>query len=508
MDQLGLAAGFMLKALPLALILFVAFPRIQGSLWGMRRSMQAFSGFSESISPGTVTSLVRNNDVTFRVEFENQIPGPEHLYWRGLVFWRFDGRAWHRGDGSVNLRLPFSGKNSVAYTITLEPHNQHWLFALDLPYEFEPNAVMLSDYTLFSRWTVRERFQYRLKSYTNYNTGPIRPWEAAALQSSRHKNLAAVALAHRWRAESADPLLIVNTALEYLRTNDFSYTLNPPPLGEDSIDDFLFRTRRGYCEHYASAFAFLMRASGIPARLVAGYLGGELNPYGQYLIVRQSDAHVWVELWLPGRGWVRIDPTLAVAPQRVEQGLAAALPPQERSLLGSLSALGPLTKYWINLRFGWDAINTQWNRWVLGYSTNRQKTLLAKFGIMAGTRKGLAAAIVLAAAVMGLISLFYFLNIAGKTAPKQDSVQKAYLTFCAKLARVGLVRKPSQGPKDYASMVTALRPDLKTGVLDIINLYIRLRYGGSETRDAGERLKTMVKNFKPGNGSHPKKTSL
>ena len=318
-----------------------------------------------------------------------------------------------------------------------------------------------------------------------------------ALKIPPNKNPQAIALAREWRAASANPVQYVNTALNYFRNNDFGYTLNPPPLGEESIDDFLFRTRKGYCGHYASAFTFLMRAAGIPARMVAGYLGGELNPYGEYLIVRQSDAHVWVEVWLSGKGWVRTDPTLAVAPQRVEQGLAAALPAEEWSILSSFGALGPFAKHWINIRLGWDAINNQWNKWVLGYSNTRQKKLLAKFGISAGTRKGLASAIILGTAVMSLITLGYLLSLSKKAAPKQDAVQKAYLTFCAKLARIGLARKPSQGPLDYASMVVALRRDLKTSVLDIVKLYIRLRYGRGGDRDDRRRLKILVKQFDP-----------
>jgi transglutaminase-like putative cysteine protease len=495
--QLGLSARLLLKAMPLALILFLIFPRIQGSLWGMHRPTQAFSGFSDHLAPGTVTRLVRNNDTAFRVEFDGQIPGPEQLYWRGLVFWHFDGSAWYRSDNSVNISLPLKGKKSVAYTITLEPHNQHWLFALDLPYEFKSNAIMLSDHTLISRWTVRQRIQYRLKSYTAYTTGPIRQWEAAALQLPHNANPAAIALARRWRTEFANPVRIMDAALNYLHNNDFSYTLNPPPLSENSIDDFLFRTRKGFCEHYASAFTFLMRAAGIPARMVAGYLGGELNPFGKYLVVRQSDAHVWVEVYLPGRGWVRTDPTLAVAPQRVEQGMAAVLPPEERSTLDSFSALGPLAKYWTNLRFAWDVVNMKWNRWVLGYSTTRQKSLFAKIGIKAGTRKGLAAAVVLATAAMGFISLFYFFSLSKKAAAEQDAVQKSYLAFCAKLTRRGFARKPSQGPLDYAWMVTAARRDLKTSVLDIVNLYIRLRYGRGGNKDDRKRLKAMVRRFDP-----------
>ncbi|MBT8365828.1 MAG: DUF3488 and transglutaminase-like domain-containing protein, partial [Deltaproteobacteria bacterium] len=276
--KLVLSAKLMLKALPLTLILFVVFPRIQGSLWGMRSATQAFSGFSDSLAPGNVTNLVRNNAIAFRVKFDNQIPDSERLYWRGLVFWRFDGRAWQLSDNTVNIALPIQGHSSTEYTITLEPHNHRWLFALDLPYESGPNIIRLSDQTLLSRWKVRRRLQYRLKSYTSYTTGPLWEWESVALQIPPNKNPQTIALAREWRAASANPVQYVNTALNYFRNNDFGYTLNPPPLGEESIDDFLFRIRKGYCGHYASAFTYLMRAAGIPARMVAGYLGGELNP--------------------------------------------------------------------------------------------------------------------------------------------------------------------------------------------------------------------------------------
>ncbi len=496
--KLGLSAGLMLKALPLALILFIVFPRIQGSLWGIHIATEAQSGFSDRLAPGNVTRLIRNNAIAFRVKFDGRIPEPEHLYWRGLVFWQFDGRAWHHRNDSENIALPIRGHRSTAYTITLEPHNRRWLFALDLPYESGPNTIMLSDQTLVSRWKVRRRLQYRLKSYTSYTTGPLRDSESAALQLPRNKNPEAIALARKWRRTSASPAQYINTALNYFRSGEFSYSLNPPPLGEESIDDFLFRTRKGYCEHYASAFTYLMRAAGIPARMVAGYLGGELNPYGEYLIVRQSDAHAWVEVWLSGQGWVRTDPTLAVAPQRAAQGPAASLAPDERSILRPLGALGPLANYWIKLRLGWDAFNNQWNKWILGYSSARQKTLLAKFGIRADTRDGLITAIILATAAMMIIALCYFLRISKKAVARQDAVQKAYLAFCAKLARAGLARKPSQGPLDYSAMVVALRRDLKASVLEIIDLYIRLRYARRNgNRDDRKRLKILVKHFSP-----------
>jgi hypothetical protein len=304
-----------------------------------------------------------------------------------------------------------------------------------------------------------------------------------------------LALARKWRQVSATAGDLVNSALNYFRTHEFSYTLNPPALGEESIDDFLFRTRKGYCEHYASAFAFLMRGAGIPTRIVAGYLGGELNPYGQYLIVRQSDAHVWTEVWLPGKGWVRVDPTLAVAPELVEQGLAAALPLEERSSLDALNVLGSYARYWTHIRLGWDLVNNQWNQWVIGYSNSKQASLFAKLGIPSRTRTGLAVAIMMAIGAICLIALCYFFGFARRASAKPDSVQQSYLKFCAKLSRVGLHRKSFQGPRDYAGMVLVLRRDLTPGVTEIIDLYVELRYGrGGQPGDA-KRLKQLVNRF-------------
>jgi transglutaminase-like putative cysteine protease len=495
--NLGLSATLMLKALPLTLILFVVFPRIHGSLWGMRSPATARSGFSDRLTPGSVTHLVRNNDIAFRVEFDGRIPEPDRLYWRGLVFWFFDGQSWQHSRNSLYFYTPLKGENSVAYTITLEPHNQLWLFALDLPYKFGSEALFLSDHTLSSHWIVRQRIQYRVESYLTYNTGQLRKWESAALQIPWGTNPQAVALARKWRAESSSVAGVVKAALRYFQSNDFKYSLNPPPLGDGFVDDFLFKTRKGYCEHYASAFAFLMRAAGVPARIVAGYLGGELNPYGKYLIVRQSDAHVWVEVWLPGKGWVRIDPTLSVAPARVEQGAAAALPPEERSTLKVFTGSGPLAKYWPKLALGWDAINNQWYKWVLGYSNNTQKTLFNKIGIKAGTWAGLAKAFILGIGLIGGLTLIYFFRYIGKAPEKMNAVQHAYLKFCGKLDRIGLARTPSQGPLDFTKMVIAVRKDLETSILDIVNLYISLRYAGNANMDDLKRLKVLVRQFSP-----------
>ena len=496
--SLGLSATLMLKALPFTLILFIVFPRMHGSLWGMRSPATAQSGFSDRLMPGSVTHLVRNNAIAFRAEFDGRIPEPNRLYWRGLVLWIFDGQSWHYIKNSLYVQPPLKGKDPMGYTITLEPHNQRWLFALDLPYKFEAITLMLSDYTLTSRWVIRQRIQYRAASYLAYNTGQLLRLESAALQIPWNTNPRAAALARSWRERATSSAGVVQTALRYFKNNDFSYSLNPPLLGVDAIDDFLFNTRKGYCEHYASAFAFLMRAAGIPARIVAGYLGGELNPYGDYLIVRQSDAHVWVEVWLPGRGWMRIDPTLSVAPTRGAQGAAAALPAEERSDLRSFYGDGPLATVRQKLELGWDAINNQWNKWVLGYSNYSQRSLFARIGLKTGTWTGRAQIIIGGSVLMGALFLLFFLRVKIRRPSGQtDTIQHLYLKFCRKLDRIGVGRRPSQGPLDYAETAIAFRNDLKTSILDIVRLYISLRYAGNASKDDVRRLKVLVRQFRP-----------
>ena len=495
-NQLRLSARIMLQALPLMIVLFIFFPRMQGGLWGVRSPADAVSGFADRLVPGAVSNLVRSNEIAFRVEFTGPIPEPQQLYWRGIIFWDFDGQAWHQRRYS-GLALPLDGDKEVAYTVTIEPHGRRWLFALDLPYESTPGTFIKPDHTLVWWRRVKQRIRYGAGSLTNYNTGLLWKWELAALNIPPAINPKTVELVQTWLATATEPENVIRAAMNFFRENKFRYTLNPPLLGQNSIDQFLFRTRRGYCEHFATAFAFMMRAANIPARVVGGYLGGELNPYGNYLIVRQSHAHAWVEVWLVEKGWVRIDPTAAVAPERVLQGVTAALPPEERLVIRRFERFGLSIPYWNHVRLGWDALNTQWNDWVLGYTHTRQKALMAKVGIRTGTLMGLAKLLFVGAGLMGLFGLFYIYRALKTSRSSNDAAQRIYLVFCAKLARIGLTRRPAQGPRDYAKAISASRPDLSIKVNLIFDLYIRLRYGrGGDATDLNQ-FKVLVKNFDP-----------
>jgi hypothetical protein len=336
-------------------------------------------------------------------------------------------------------------------------------------------------------------------SNTTYRTGALQAWERYSLKLPARGNPEARALAQKWSATEDDPEIIVQKALALFRANAFYYTLNAPMLDVDIVDDFLFQSRRGYCEHYASAFVFLMRAADIPARIIGGYLGGEVNPYGNYILVKQSDAHAWAEVWLAQKGWVRVDPTSAVAPERVEQGVSAALPPDERLTIRGFSDLdfGPLTPYVKQIGLGWDMINSRWNGWVLGYSYLRQQALFSKFGLPQGSLRGPVAATFGTAALVCLASLGFFIWMHRRIPRKSDPVLAAYMLFCDRLSRAGLPRPPGQGPLDYARRVVSVRPDMAETVQRITGLYVFIRYAEKGDEKTVKAFTAAVNRFHP-----------
>ncbi len=505
-SHLRLSGVIMAQALPLTIILFLLFPRIQGSLWGVPRDSQATSGFSDTLSPGRISRMVQSDEIAFHARFQEEVPLRRQLYWRGIVFYDFNGRDWQ-----WRLRAPvdmddLSGTDPATYAIGLEPHQDRWLFALDLPAEAPDIARLFPDYTLMRRGKVRRKIHYRLTSLMTYNTGPVHLRDReAALALPEGGNPRSRALARRWAEEAEGPQEIVDAALRMIREEQFVYTLSPPPLGEDVIDGFLFDTRRGYCEHYASSFAFLMRAAGVPARVVGGYQGGTRNRYGNYIIVRQSDAHAWVEVWLEGEGWVRTDPTAAVAPNRIEQGVAAALSPGEAPDFLSGGRFRDAVPLWQAIGDGWDAVNIQWDMWFAGYAFEQQRSLLQKIGIDLRSWKGSVGALLAAMALIALVALGFGLRLFRKPSAAEDPVREIYDRFCRKLARVGLSRLSHQGPTAYAEAIGARRPDLEASIRDITERYVRLRYGAGEVDETVlERFRQQVRRFQPDRRSEPR----
>ncbi len=494
-EKLHLAGTLLIQAVPLMVVLFLLFPRVQGPLWGLPQdAYSGITGLSDTMSPGSLSELTLSDAVAFRVKFDAPAPKASTLYWRGPVLWRFNGRTWYVRRYTVSKPPELQALDKpLRYTVTLEPHNRNWLFALDMPGTLPPQAGITQDFQILSNAPVRNRMRYEMSSYLKYHTGVDEdPAELRrALQFPRNSNPRAMELAQSWRRSASDDMSIINRALNLFRKDNFYYTTQPPLLGEHPVDEFLFDTKHGFCEHYASSFAFLMRAAGIPARIVTGYQGGEFNAIDDYFIVRQADAHAWVEVWLKQRGWVRIDPTAAVSPLRVEAGIAAALPATD-----PLPLLVRQDYPWLRqVRFVWDAMANDWNQWVLGYTQQRQAQFMTRLGMSEATWQNMAIALLVA-------SGFIMLGLAGmilwrlRTAPR-DPVQMAYHKFCGKLAKDGLARRPAEGPQDYALRLAQAKPQQAEPIRSISELYIALRYGTLADKIAVKRLRQLVSEFEP-----------
>ncbi len=478
---LRLASLMLLQAVPFMLLLFVLFPRVQGPLWGL--PIDAFSGLtglSDSMAPGSISQLSLSDAIAFRAKFSGEFaakPPPQaSLYWRGPVLSQFDGRTWKIGRNTIGNSLPYPLRGSpVEYAVTLEPHYKPWLFALELPATIPAEGFIASDYQLLSKTPVRARLRYEMRSSPGIVAGvdetPAILREA--LQLPPLSNPRARALAEAWRAElGADDNAIMQRMLDYYRRQIFIYTLSPPLLGEHSVDEFLFDSKRGFCEHFSAGFVFMMRAAGIPSRVVTGYQGGELNPVDGTLVVRQSDAHAWAEIWLRGRGWLRVDPTAAIAPTRIEMNLAVALPAGEaRPLLAR-----PAFVWLLQMRYRWDALANVWNQWVLGYNPQRQRDLLASLGMRSPDWQQMTAVLT---GLCGVL-LLGFTAWALRQRQRLDPALAAWNRLSKMLARRGLARRPWEGPYDYAERISAALPaersPLAAEVHALADIYARLRY--------------------------------
>ena len=494
--SLRMGGRLVLHALPLMVVLFLLFPRVPGPLWGLPTDAGAArSGLSDEMSPGEIQSLIESDEVAFRVRFSGAVPPSDEMYWRGPVLAHFDGRRWETGYRQPSTATAELGDPAYDYEITLEPQRRPWLLALDLPSRdsLPQDATLNADYQLVAGAEVKERRLYHLSSHPHYRLQTDLPdaLRGAFLQLPRGSNPRTRALAQQWRAQGLDDRAIVKAALDMFRGKDFYYTLRPPVLGRNSVDEFLFDTHRGFCEHYSSSFTVLMRAAGIPARVVTGYQGGSRNNYGDYYLVRQSDAHAWSEVWLAGQGWVRVDPTAAVSPQRIEKGIGAAL-----EGTGDLPAyLDPSRRSYqlrAMLQAQWDWANAEWNRWVLGYGPDLQQEILGRFGLSDWSDMILAltAAISLVLGVLGL-------SLMRQLLPRReaDPVQQLWRKACKRLARAGFSQRPDEGPLDFAGRVTAGRPDLATAMERVCALYLRLRYlqtpDAAAQRELGEAVAAL-----------------
>ena len=490
--HLRLAATMMCQALPVMLLLFLLFPRIPGPLWGMPEDdARGVTGLSDEMTPGMISQLSQSDAVAFRVEFDGEPPAPSQRYWRGPVLPDYDGRTWRRPDSMSSVPPPMEAlAGEINYTVTLEPHNRDWIFTLDLPVAVSEAVRLGSEYELSRTRPVRERLRYQASSALHYRLDPAMsvydPEPYRYLPDDAHPRTRD--LAQRWIEETEDKDAFIDRSLRQFREEPFVYTLAPPLMQDDPVDQFLFDERRGFCENYASAFAVLMRAAGIPARVVTGYLGGEINPTGNYMIVRQSDAHAWVEIWREDQGWLRVDPTAWVAPDRIELGLADALADPE-----GLPAMARRDAHWTReLALRWDAVNAYWDRWVLAYGPSLQQRLMERFGL--GNFNQLLAA--LAGGLLASVALLAIIILWGRPARPEDPAARLWRRLVHRLDRAGIPPRPSEGPRDYARRVMRERPDIAARMQSALDSYLRLRYARRARRDDLATLRASIASMK------------
>lgn len=481
-------------SIPFTIILFVGFPRYRGGFFGFTDTNKGFTGFSDRLSPGTVTNLIASKKTAFRVEFDAKIPRLEDLYFRGIVFYRFDGSNWHRGLPVQENSKRIRGEKKSSYHIILEPHNEKWLFSLDYPRHAPNKSRLLADFSIKTKERITSKIRYSLSSVMSKNIDSDPILLNRSLQLPKTRNPRTTRLANFFKKESKSNEEIVKKAFSYFKDNDFKYSKRPPRLDKkDSIDQFIFETKRGYCEHYASSFAFILRAAGIPTRIVGGYLGGQRNPMGDYLIVRQKDAHAWVEVWLDKQGWFRIDPTAAVAPERINRGADQIFDSEKEKRVRAINDESLLRSSIKKALLAWDAVNFYWNNWIMGYSKSQQKKFLKKLGIENYTTKKLLIYTLGLTSILALLMMIpFFRKIKRKN---KDLMEVYYEKFLSKLSKQSVIKKQSTGPRSFAIDAIRSLPDKENEILEISKIYIDAKYAGHQNQESLLKMKEKVRSF-------------
>ena len=493
-QRLGLLGRMLALAIPLSAVMFLAVPRVDGPLWGTApEGAQARTGLSDSMQPGTIASLALSGEPVFTVRFSTPLPPQDQLYWRGVVLGDYDGATWTRrgagrrapaGDSRIDIALQGQPSN---YEITLQASGQRRIFALDVPRSIErlPGNpyVVSSALEVLTAQAITSTVRYRASSQPRYRLqaglswSQQQPWLALPAGS----NPRSVAWARALRGSGAQALApadAIAAVLDQFRRAPFRYTLQPPLLGKHGVDDFLFITQAGFCEHYAGSFVVLMRAMGIPARVITGYQGGARNGADGSLTVRQSDAHAWSEVWLAGRGWVRVDPTSAVAPLRTERNLDAALPPAPspltawRALAGLDGGASGAIAAW---RQQWQQAEQAWSSWVLDTTPQQQRAMLDRLKNVPATT------LALACAVLALLSAVAGGLVCWRQARQGDPLDALYAQFCRQQARRGYSRAPHEGPHGYAARLAAGKatPEAHAAIAQFLAIYATMKYGNA-----------------------------
>lgn len=477
------------QALPFGLILFLLFPRLPGAFWSLNLGQpSSISGLPTQMTPGNIQHLALSQNLVFKVRFFG--PVPKRRYFRGVVLTHFNGRSWTQLPALPGHAQIIHTARQTHYRVVEEANRTRYLFALAMPLSVDRPATLTANYELLAPKPLQHPIRFTATSALSYRLDPH------LSKAARRRNLSlppgtnprARALARHWRKSAKRPIQIVRRALQWFAQKPYQYTLNPTPLrGPNEVDEFLFKTRNGFCEHFASAFAFLMRAAGIPARIVMGYAGGQINPYDGWLMVRQSNAHAWDEVWLRGRGWVRADPTGVIPPGRVHITASAAAAEGTSAFTYQIEH----SAFFGQVRDFWDAVNTDWNGYVIGYGPALQAKLLNLLGLASGIT--VLIGLLGGSVVIYLAFMAAVISWRRQSPQRPDPAQRLYQRFCRRLSRQGLPRHPHEAPLAYLERIRRKLPQFHDQAAQITRLYLKARY--HEQPQALRQLRSAVQDF-------------
>ncbi len=478
---LRLSGLVLLQAIPLMLVFFLLFPRMIGPLWAMPDNNTAISGLTDTINPGQVSNLALSDETAFRVRFKGTPPEQKDLYWRGPVFWETDGQAWTltppRKSAFERAKAIPNNANDYQYTLMMEPHNQFWVYALDLPNK-APNRTRLShDHQLILDNKLSRNLSFDIRSSTHAKITQLSSDDRSrALLLPNNTDKRVISLAQTWVSSSTNHQQVINKALRFYN-DEFYYTLKPPSLGTNPVAEFLFDTKRGFCGHFSTSFATLMRAANIPARLVGGYQGGVYNKVGDFYDVRQADAHVWVEVWLDNSGWTRIDPTAAIAPNRIEHSIDVSQNRQNGDVNFLLTPPEGLGKWVQQLNWILHSVDYHWQNAVLAYGPEKQLDFLSTFGIIDWGDMVIWLSIFSGVILFITLSVLFLLH-----ATPKDTVQTAYLKLCKQLAKKAGARNHHETSSDYFKRINTTHLHSTTELNHLKRLYLTARYGKGQSQ--------------------------
>lgn len=505
--HLKMALKLMLQSLPLAIVLFLFFPKLS-PLWHVPVANSAKTGLSDKVTIGDISTLALSNELAFRVEFDNKIPNYNEMYWRTIVLDQFDGTSWHRSQKSkqdiVNTKILSQQldltKNQISYQVIAEPSFQRWLFALDVARldDVKQNKIVyqLKDQTMLSRDKIAQSLSY---SVTSFIDNPIEPFANLASSSEfltidKQSNPLLISYAEKLRHEFSDQKTIVNQVLSTFRLQAYRYTLNPPSLTNNSLDEFFFDTKAGFCEHYASSFTYIMRAAGIPARMVVGYLGGQFNTKGNYFSILQRDAHAWSEVWLEGEGWVRVDPTAAVDPSRVEQGFSSQLLLEKESLSTYFDIKHYLSGAWLNqLMLQFEALDYQWTKLVISFSQDKQKQLFTQWF---GDEIDYVSVSIITLSFIIFALCIFFAHWWINATYRYPKWLMYYQQTQQKLSKIGFVKGHEQLQRDFNHQISKFDDQLSEYYQQFILTYQKIAYQQNTKQQKLILIEQMKKQYK------------